>query len=199
MKTLFTKKALAFGLVASLCIVADVYAQSKKTVILETRGDVIQELLPSATNYFVKKVVLNQHNKAKIKAQGNFSPQIPYVKFFYGEDASGSLVGTVLFNQMTTRHGLIEVAIALTPAGEVSKVIVTKAAAGMESSVKAVISAGLMKNFTGLSAQSMTDPMKDVSESDLGAMPYYVAQVITTAVIRGVVYYNILFQGRLSG
>lgn len=199
MKTLLKKKVLALAPVALLCVVANVFAQSEKTVVIARRGDVIQKSLPSATNFFVKKVVLNQHNKAKIKAQGNFSPQVPYVKFFYGEDASGSLVGTVLFNQMETRHGLIEVGIALTPAGEVSNVMVTKAAAEMEPWVKAVISTGLMKNFIGLSAQSMRDPVKDVSKSELGAMPYYVAQVITAAVIRGVVYYSILFRGRLPG
>lgn len=185
-------------LATAFFLAAGAYAQNTQTVILARRGDVVSNSLTKATNFFVKDVALGESERAKIKAQGNFSPQISKLKFFYGENAAGSLVGTVLFLKMETQYGLIEVGIAFSPGGAVSNVVVTRATVQTEPWVKAAEKAGVLKHFNGISSNSEANPLAGVSKSELGAMPYFAAQVIATAVVRGVVYYNMLFQGRLQ-
>ncbi len=194
MKTLIRNEAVRLGLAILMCLSADAYAQGSRTIRLARKGDVIKKSLPNATNFFVKKVILSDHDKAKIKAQGSFSPQVSQLKFFYGEDAAQELVGTVLFNRMITRNGPVEVGIAFTPAGTISNVVVTRASARMKPWIETAISEGVLKNLIGIGSDALSDPMKKVSESDLGPHAYQIAKVVTAAVIQGVVYYDILFK-----
>ncbi len=188
-----------FIAVLALAFAADVpvHAQSTRTVVLAKQGDVISKSLPTATNYFVKEIYLGQRARAKIKAQGNFSPQVSKLKFFYGKNAGGSLVGTVLFVKMVTAHGPIEVGVAFTPGGVVSNVAVTKATTETKPWIEAAENAGLKKDLVGISANTTTSPLKNVSKSSIGAMPYFAAEVIATAVLRATVYYHILFLPQL--
>lgn len=198
MKPIMKKKALISILAVVLATAPCLYAQVADTVVLATRGDVISNSLPDAANYYVKDIPLGQRDRAKIKAQGNFTPQISSLKFFYGTKKGGSLAGTVVFLKMETEHGPIEVGVVLTPGGTVSNVAVTVATAETKPWIKAAEDAGLMKRLIGLSAASGTNPLQNMSESAMGAMPYFAAQVIATAVIRALVYYNVLFLPRLQ-
>ncbi len=188
---------LTLALAVATCFAVRAYAQDTTSVVMAKRGDVIQKSLPTATNYFVREVVLGQDEIAKIKLQGSFSPQVSRLKFFYGKDTFGGFVGTVLFDGIKTIHGPVEVGIAFTPGGTVSNVVVTKATAETEPWVKAALASGLVKNYIGMSSKSMANPLQNVSPALIGEKPYFMAQAITTAVIEGVVYYNILFQPRL--
>ncbi len=194
MNTLIRNQAVQLAVAIVMCMSADAYAQGGKAITLARKGDVIKNSLPNATNFFVKKIILNDHDKAKIKAQGSFSPQVSHLKFFYGEDAAQELVGTVLFNRMITSDGPIEVGIAFTPGGTVSNVVVTRATARMKPWIETAISGGVLKHLIGIGSDALSDPMKNVSESDLGPQAYHIAKVITAAVIQGVVYYDILFK-----
>ncbi len=194
MKTLIRNEAFRFGLAVLMFLSANAYAQGSRTIRLARQGDVIRKSLPNATNFFVKKIILSDHDKAKIKAQGSFSPQVSQLKFFYGEDAAQQLVGTVLFNRMITSNGPVEVGIAFTPAGTVSNVVVTRATARMKPWIETAIGEGVLKNLIGIGSDDLSNPMKNVSESDLGPHAYHMAKIITAAVIQGVVYYDILFK-----
>lgn len=191
-----TKPFILLVAIASLFASAS-YAQSSDTVVMVMKGDFIKNSLPTATDFFVKDVFLGQRQRAEIKAQGSFSPQVSRLKFFYGRNKAGDLVGTVLFNQMITRYGPVEVGVAFTPSGAVSNVAVTRATAQTEPWIESVEGSALMKDLIGLTQNSGTDPMKNISESSLGTGPYFMAQVITTAVTRAIVYYNRLFQSDL--
>ncbi len=197
MSRVFKLNAVIFVILACGFAARDAFAQTTGSVVMAKKGDVISSSLPGASNYFVREVVLSETDKAKIKAQGNFSPQVSKLEFYYGEKSGGELVGTVLFDRMETSHGQIEVAVAFTPAGVVSNVMVSRATAETEPWIEAAFKSGLKKRLVGLGPDSMTDPLKDVSAANMGRMPYRMAQVIATAVVRSVVYYNILFLPRL--
>lgn len=192
------KIGLVSVLLLSFAFVPLAHAQDGKPVVLAEEGDVISNSLPNATNYFVKEIPIGQRDRAKIRAQGNFTPQASMLKFFYGKNAGGSLVGTVMFLKMETQHGLIEVGVALNPGGTVSNVVVTKATAETEPWIKAAEDAGVARDLVGLGTDSANDPLKNVSESAMGAMPYFAAQVMATAAVRAVVYYQVLFLPRLQ-
>ncbi len=198
MKPVMKKIALISVLVLSFTAVPLVHAQDGNVIVLAKEGEVISNSLPTATNYFVKEIPLGQRDRAKIKAQGNFTPQESLLKFFYGKDAGGTLVGAVLFLKMETQHGMIEVGVALKPGGTVSNVVVTKATTETKPWIEAAESAGITKDLIGLGTDSANDPLKNVSESAIGAMPYFAAQVMATAAVRAVIYYQVLFLPRLQ-
>ena len=160
MNTLIRYQAVQLAVAIVMCMSADAYAQGGKAITLARKGDVIKNSLPNATNFFVKKIILNDHDKAKIKAQGSFSPQVSHLKFFYGEDAAQELVGTVLFNRMITSDGPIEVGIAFTPGGTVSNVVVTRATARMKPWIETAISGGVLKHLIGIGSDALSAPMK---------------------------------------
>lgn len=197
MKELVKLNTIIFVLILGGCAAASASAQTAKPVVLAKKGDVISGSLPGAANYFVREVALSETDKAKIKAQGNFSPQVSKLDFYYGEKSGGELVGTVVFNRMETSHGMVEVGVAFTPAGAVSNVVVTKATAETEPWIKSAEKAGVMKHLVGMSSASMTDPIKNLSSEEIGAMPYLMAQVIAAAVTQSVVYYDLLFRPQL--
>lgn len=198
MNPVMNKIGLVSILLVSFAIVPLAHAQNEKPVVLAEEGEVISNSLPAATNYFVKKIPLGQRERAKIKAQGSFSPQVSMLKFFYGENAGGTLVGTVLFLKMETQHGMIEVGVALNPGGTVSNVVVTKATAETVPWIQAAEAAGVTKDLIGIGTDSANDPLKNVSESAIGAMPYFAAQVMATATVRAIVYYQVVFLPRLQ-
>lgn len=170
------------------------YAQDTTSVTMARMGDVISSSLPAATDYFTENVRLSEHAFAKIEAVGNFRPDAAELKFFYGRDANGHFVGTVLFNVVNTIHGVIQVGIAFNPAGAVTNVVVTKATVDTEPWIKSLMAKGFMKKFDGMSGHSTSDPLNKISRSEVGSKPYYMAQVITEAVTRGIIYYDVLFR-----
>lgn len=58
-----------------------------------------------------------------------------------------------------------------------SSVVVTKATVETEPWVKTAMNSGLMEHYVGLSGNSLKNPLKDVSESKFGAMPYFMAHL----------------------
>lgn len=188
------KKTIIITALAALFAAAPcVYAQNADTVVLASQGDVISESLPTATNFFEKKIPISEQNRAEIQAQGNFSPTMSELKFFYGEDSTGSLVGTVLFLKMDTQYGPMKVGVVFAPAGAISNVLVTEATTETASWVQAAEDADVAKAMIGMTSASATDPLKNISESAIGSKAYFVAQVMATAALRGVIYYNKLF------
>ncbi len=175
------------------------YAQGSQTVVMARIGNVIQKSLPGAADYFVKKIAIGQNNRAEIEAKWNFSPDASTLKFFYGENSYGQLVGTVFFDWVDTRYGPIEVGTAFEPWGAVSNVVVAKATVKTEPWVEAVLRRGLVKNLIGLDGTSTLGALKNLNRNSMGPRNYFMTQAITTAVIRGIIYYDSLFQPHLRG
>ncbi len=183
--------SLAAALVLSA---ANAHAHITPTVIMAKRADAISNSLPAATNYFLRTVQIGEHDYAKIEAVGNFRPDVSKLKFFYGRDAAGHFVGTVLFDVVNTIHGPIQVGITFNPGGAVTNVVVTKATVETKPWIKSLMTSGFMKDFVGMSGHSTSDPLDKISKSKVGAIPYFMAQVVTEAVTRAIIYYDVLFR-----
>lgn len=165
------------------------------TVVLEKQADVIRNSLPDAQSFFVTTVKIGRQDADRIKALANFKPEEPEFKFFYGENASGAVKGVVCFPQVNTQHGPFELGLTITPDGTIKQAVVTKATVETKPWVRKVIDAGLMSRFGGM--RLTDDPktaLQDVSKDELGSMPYYAAELLTTAVARGVVLYRVLYE-----
>lgn len=164
------------------------------TVVLKTQADVIREAVPGAAQYFARTVKIGREDLARLRASADFTPDDPEVKFYYGNGSDGALQGVVLFPQVNTQHGPLEVGLTMSPDGTVKQVVVTKATVETKPWVLAAVRSGFTRHFQGM--QFGDDPARalaEVNRKALGAMPYYFAEVTTSAVKRGLAFYGVLY------
>ncbi|HXI19519.1 MAG TPA: hypothetical protein VNH46_00455 [Gemmatimonadales bacterium] len=166
------------------------------TVVLQRQTEVIRNSLPDARQFFVRDVTIGKADLATIRREVDFSPEDPDLKFYLGKDGGGTLAGVVLFPQVNTLHGPIEVGLTMNADGAIASAVVTKATVETKPWVEQAVASGLLKRFAGMRyGDEVADALKGVSADAIGKMPYYEAEVITTAVHHGLVLYHVLYKG----
>ena len=164
------------------------------SVVLVKQTDLIRTTLGGATQFFVRKVTIGKDDLARIRREVDFSPEDPSVPFYLGKTAEGTLAGVVLFPQVNTIHGPIEVGLTLGPDGSIISAVVTKATVETRPWVEEVAAAGLMKRFQGMRyGDDVKRALEPLSPGKIGQMPYFEAQVIAAAVHQGLVLHHMLF------
>jgi hypothetical protein len=167
-------------------------------VVLVKHADYIRQTLPGARQYFVRTVSIGKQDLASIRQASDFTPDDPDVQFFLGQGEGGTPVGVVLFQQVDTPHGPIEVGLTFGPKGAVTTAQVTTATVETKPWVQEAVAAGLMDKFVG--ERQGDDPRKALQGlgGKLGGMPEYMAELIATAVGRGLVLYGTLYKESAS-
>ena len=164
------------------------------SVVLVKQTDLIRTTLGGATQFFVRKVTIGKDDLARIRKEVDFSPEDPSVPFYLGKTAEGGLAGVVLFPQVNTIHGPIEVGLTLGPDGSIISAVVTKATVETRPWVEEAAAAGLMKRFQGMRyGDDVKRALEPLSPGKIGQMPYFEAQVIAATVRQGLVLYHTLF------
>ncbi len=173
--------------------VAAVLAHPTPKVVLVKHADFIRQTVSGAQKYFVRTVSIGKQDLATIRKASDFTPDDPDVQFYLGQGSGGSTVGVVLFQQVDTPHGPIEVGLQFGPDGKLAHAVVTTATVETKPWVLEAVGTGLMDKFTGL--RQGDDPRKALQGvKGLGGMPQYLAEVITTAVGRGMALYSALYK-----
>jgi hypothetical protein len=166
-------------------------------VVLVKHADFIRQTLGSegATQYFVRTVSIGKQDLATIRKTSDFTPNDPDVPFYLGQANGGTAVGVVLFQQIDTQHGPLEIGLTIGPDGAVTAADVTTATVETKPWVQEAKASGLMKGFVGM--REGDDPRKALArvQPKLGGMPEYMAELIATAVGRGLVLYGTLYKG----
>lgn len=170
------------------------------TVVLVKQADAIRKTLPDARHFFLRTVQIGRTDFQAIEHQANYKPDEDKVKFYYGTDANGTLTGTVLFPQINTQHGPIEIALTMHPNGTIARVVVTKATVETKPWVEAAIKTGFLEKFVGMKpGDDPTAALEGLAREKLGAMPTFCAKTIAEAVKHGLVLYQVLFSPNLPG
>ncbi len=194
MKRHRTLAATLLALAAMPTLTGAAWRHITPTVVLQKQADMIRASLPGAKQFFLKTVEVGKADFERIRAEGDFEPEEDQVKFYYGKDDSGNVAGVVLFPQVNNQHGPLEVGLSMAPDGTVREAVVTKATVETKPWVQAAVKAGLMKGFAGMRAgDDPTRALSGVSAAAIGKMPYYMAGVVTQAVARGLVLYDVLY------
>ncbi|HKK27174.1 MAG TPA: hypothetical protein VKB18_03765 [Gemmatimonadota bacterium] len=193
-----TPRRLAAGALVALALpaVAGAGDHITPTVVLKKQADVIKTTLPGASSFFLKKVTIGKRDLARIERGGGFEPESPDVKFYYGQDGSGSTVGVVLFPQVNTQHGPFEVGLTMGRDGTVRNVTVTRATVETRPWVEKAVGTGFLEDFRGLTAgQAPTKALERLGSADVGKMPTYAGKQVTKAVEHGLTLYRVLYAG----
>lgn len=194
MKHARTLAAALAGAAATLALAAAAPRHITPTVILEKQADMIRATVPGATGFFLKTVDIGRADYERIRTEGGFEPEDDAFKFYYGKDASGDVAGVVLFPQVNTQHGPLEVGLSMTPDGAIRKAVVTKATVETKPWVVAAVKAGLMKRFEGMRpGDDPSGTLAALAGDGLGEMPRYMAKITAETVARGLVLYRVLY------
>lgn len=156
--------------------------------IMRRQADVIRSALPNLAKYTATIVTIGKPQLKQIVDRAHFTPDTDQVKFYDGLDGSGRTVGTVLFQQVNTQHGPIEVGVAIDPDGVVTNVAVTRATVEMKPWVLDVERSGVLSQLLG----ARDGAAKSISDGALGGILEYVADTIATAVYRALALYALL-------
>jgi hypothetical protein len=181
-----TAAAAAFALAS----VASLGAHITPVVVLRTQADVIRQALPGAARYTATTVRIGRPELRRIMDRAHYTPTADEVRFYDGHDASGTTIGTVVFPQMETQHGALEVGVAIGPDGSVTRVEVTRATAETKPWVLEAEKSGVLDKLKG--AKAGQD--QAISTGALGGMPGYMADAIATATYRALALYETLHQ-----
>ncbi len=158
--------------------------------MLRKQAEVIRETLPGAVNFFVTDATIGRSELREIADRARYTPASDVVKFFSGRSASGQVVGTVVFPQIDTQHGPIEVGVMIDPHGAIGAVMVTRATVELKASIRAVEQSGALQRLRGLDVNAAGIRLS--ADAGLGGMAGYVADAIATAARRGLVLYQVL-------
>jgi hypothetical protein len=177
--------ALALGLFATVALEAHITPQ----VTLRTKADVIRAAVPNAAHYTATTVHIGKPQLEQIVDRAHYTPDTDTVKFYSGENAGGNTIGTVVFTQVDTQHGPVEVGVGIGPDGAVTNVLVTRVTVETKPWVRDVEASGVLDRLKGAKAG---DEPKALSGGSLTGMPGYMADVIATATYRGLALYSTL-------
>jgi hypothetical protein len=161
-------------------------------VVLVKHADFIRQTMIGAKQYLMRTVTIGKQDLAAIRKGGDFTPDDPDVQFFLGQREGGKTVGVSLFQQINTPHGPIEVGLTMDPKGAITSAVVTTATVETKPWVQEAIGTGLMKRFVGI--RPGDDTRKALQDGGLNGMPEYMAELIATAVGRGLVLYGTLYE-----
>ena len=195
--TSLRRLAGGLALVLSTALLGAAAHPSPKVVLIK-HADYIRQTLAGAKQYFVRTVDIGKQDLAAIRQKSNYTPDDPDVQFYLGQGDGGAPVGVVLFQQVDTPHGPLEVGLTFGPDGRIAHAVVTTATVETKPWVQEAVAAGLMEGFTGM--REGDDPRKalDRVRGKLGGMPEYMAELIATAAGRGMVLYGTLFKEAAS-
>lgn len=167
-------------------------AHPTPVVTLLEHADAIRQGLHDAQRFYLRTVTVGQKDLATIRKSADYQTDDDKVQFYIGKRSDGTAVGTVLFPQVNTIHGPVEVALTLTPDGHVARVAVTRATVETKPWVEEAVATGFLQQMQGLALSD--DPSRAVTplKGRIGAMPYFEAQIIAAAVKQGMVVYRVL-------
>lgn len=191
--------ALAAAAVAAV-VLGGAAEHISPTVVLEKQADVIRSSLPDARQFFLKTVRIGRGDFARIEREADFEPEDAKVKFYYGEGASGTPVGVVLFPQVNTQHGPFEVGLTIGPDGTVQAAEPTKATVETRPWVEKAVGTGFLDDLQGMTAgQEPAVALRRLRSAGIGKMPTYAGEQLATAVERGLALYQVLYAGGQGG
>lgn len=163
------------------------------TVVLEKQADVIRATLP-ADQYFVRTVKVGKEDMKRIEDAGGFKLKDPEVKFYVGKDGSGGVLGVVLFPQVNTQHGPLEVGLTLAPDGTLSRAIVTKATVETKPWIVRAMKTGFLDEYEGAPVgERSPQAIAKLEGGKPGSLPEWMGKIAVRAVDQGAVLYRTLY------
>jgi len=175
-------------------------------VLTLTAGAAWAHLTPPVVVVPERDAVMSQHAGAKKLSQRDVSLTAEERKaiqsaygwratdelhgFYMGRDDAGKLLGASVFMTEATMHGIIRVAVGLTPDGRVKDAQVVEVAEEIYAHMKPLMDRGFTKRYAGLGIGSSFEPPA-ASAGGADAMGQHYDGIVGRMVQRAVILYNV--------
>jgi hypothetical protein len=163
------------------------------TVVLVTRQDAVNRLLPGADQFAAREVHVSSADSRRIHDAVGWEPPDGMVTFYVGKHQD-QVAGALMFMRVDCQHGPLELAIGFDPSGKIRGVEVTKATVEMKPWVLEALRAGLTDAYRGLALDASPAGAEKVKPR-VGSMPGYMAELVDKGVMHAAAAYR-LFYGR---
>ena len=179
--------ALAAGAISA---VSAARAHLTPPVVLVPERDAIASQHAGAKRLSLREVTLTPDERKAVQLTYGWRAQDDLHAFYMGRDDAGKLLSASVFMTEATMHGIIRVAVGLTPDGRVKSAEVVEVAEEIYAHMKPLMDGGFTKRYTGLGiGSSFEAPAASVAGADALAQHY--DAIVSRMVQRAVILYNV--------
>jgi hypothetical protein len=187
-------------MIARICVIAAVlgggaligaaHAHLTPPVVLVSERDTLAAQLAGAKKLSLREVSLTAEERRAIQAAYGWRAQDDVHAFYMGRDEAGKLLSASVFMTEATLHGIIRVAVGLTPDGRVKAAQVVEVAEEIYAHMKPLMDRGFTKRFAGLAVGSSFEPPA-ASAAGADALAQHYDGIVGRMVQRAVILYDV--------
>jgi hypothetical protein len=186
------KTLAATGLAAMVGLTAgNAWAHLTPPVILVPEREALASQHAGAKRLSVREVSLTPEERRVVQSAYGWRASDDRHAFYIGRDDNGKLTSASVFMTEATMHGMIRVAVGLTPEGRVKAAEVVEVAEEIYAHVKLLMDSGFTKRYTGLGIESSFGRAPAASGSGMDAMAQHYESIVSRLVQRAVILYNV--------
>jgi hypothetical protein len=154
--------------------------------ILLKDADAVRLLMPEAANFTRSDIKPTKDQKQQCHKMTRWTPDQASYKVFVGKDATGREIGRVMFMGDITIHGVVQMAVAMTPENKVKGVAVVAITDEAYGWVKPLVEKNFAAQFVGKApTDTYIDGEKVVARR--GSMEKFYGQVLASLIQRSAV------------
>jgi hypothetical protein len=182
--------AIAAVLAAGTLFAAAARAHVTPPVVLVPERDAIASQHAGAKRLSLREVTLTPEERKAIQSMYGWRAQDDVHAFYMGRDDAGKLLSASVFMTEATMHGIIRVAVGLTPDGRVKGAELVEVAEEIYAHMKPLMDGGFTKRYTGLGiGSSFEAPAAAAAGAD--ALSQHYEGIVSRMVQRAVILYNV--------
>jgi hypothetical protein len=166
------------------------WAHITPPVVLVSERDAVASQHAGAKKLSLREVTLTPDERKAIQATYGWRAQDDIHAFYMGRDDAGKLLSASVFMTEATMHGVIRVAVGLTPDGRVKAAEVVEVSEEIYAHMKPLMDRGFTKRYAGLGIGSSFEPPA-ASASGADALAQHYDGIVSRMVQRAVILYNV--------
>jgi hypothetical protein len=184
------RTAVIAAAIAAALLTGPARAHLTSPVVLVSERDAIAAQHAGAKKLLLREVSLTADERKAVQSGYGWRANDEVHGFYMGRDDAGKLLSASVFMTEATMHGIIRVAVGLTPDGRVKSAEVVEVAEEIYAHVKPLMDRGFTKRYTGLGIGSSFEPAP-ASGGGVDAMAQHYDSIVSRLVQRAVILYNV--------
>jgi hypothetical protein len=190
------RSAVASALFAAIELTAGIaWAHITPPVILVTERDAVMTQQAGAKRLSIRDVSLTPDERKAVQSTYGWRAIDEPHAFYMGRDDAGKLLGATIFMAQATMHGVIRVAVGLTPDGRVKDAEVVEVAEEIFPHLKPLIDRGFTRRYAGMIASSSFEPSASAGTGG-DSMSQHYEGIVGRLVQRAAILYDICVKKR---
>ena len=184
--------AITVAVAAGTFAMDTAWAHLTPPVVLVSERDAVASQHAGAKKLSLREASLTPDERKSVQATYGWRANDDVHGFYMGRDEAGKLLSVSVFMTEATMHGMIRVAVGLTPDGRVKSAEVVEVAEEIYAYMKPLVERGSTKRFAGLGIASSFTPPAAATGSGTDPMAQHYESIVGRLVQRAVILYDVL-------